>query len=323
MALEGNLKDLSLIGVLQLISGERMTGVLKLKRKGEEAYVGFEDGQITGAFWLKGGAHESLDLYLVKSGMVSRELFNSAARIKEETGESIVTILVRNKHLDEESLKEIIRFKIQEVLDELFSWKEGEFHFVPDERIYKKSALKVLLNTEGVILEGARRIDEWPRIVKAIPSGELIFRKKEDAKLEFDFTPESERVYNLVDGHRTVNEIVEYSGLGKFRTYSNLFDLLSTDQIEIVGIKPTYKAETKIEWAKLLGYPLLLIFIIGYLLTFTILITNLWRVESFNRIPVQFESFSLNREGFRELYRLKNGKEPTSWELERFMKGVK
>jgi len=323
MALEGHLKDLSLIGVLQLISGERMTGVLKLKRKGEEAYVGFEDGQITGSFWLKGGAHESLDLYLVKSGMVSKELFNSAIRIQEETGESIVTILVRNKHLDENSLRDIIRFKIQEVLDELFSWKDGEFHFVPDEKIYKKSALKVLLNTEGVILEGARRIDEWPRIVKAIPSGELIFTKKEDSKLEFEFNAESERVYNLVDGHRTVNEIIEYSGLGKFRTFSNLFDLLSTDQIEIVGMKPRLKAETRIEWAKILSYPILLISIVGYLLLMTFLITKLWKVDLFNQLPLRISNLTLNKEGFTDLYILKNGKRPTESELESFIREVR
>ena len=321
MALEGNLKDLSLIGILQLISGERMTGVLKLWRKGEEAYVGFEDGQITGAFWQKGGAQESLDLYLVKSGMVSKELFDSAARIREETGESIVTVLVRNRHLDEDRLKEIIRFKIQEVLDELFSWKEGEFHFALDERVYKKSALEVLLNTEGVILEGARRIDEWPRIIKAIPSGELVFKKKVDAKLEFDFTPESKRVYDLIDGTRTVNDIIEYSGLGKFRTYSNIFDLLSTDQIEIVGMRPSYRPETKIEWARILSYPILLVLIFGYLLLSSIFITRLWKSESFNRLPIRFSDFELNREGFYELYLLENGRPPHEDELLRFMKG--
>jgi hypothetical protein len=57
------------------------------------------------------------------------------------------------------------------------------------------------------------------------------------------FTPsESEkRLLNLLDGHRSIDDLIEIDGLGKFNTYSTLYKLFSTGQIEIAYAKPTVK----------------------------------------------------------------------------------
>jgi hypothetical protein len=239
MPIEGDLKSLNLASVLQLIAQERLTGVFKLKRKNEIVDVGFVDGKVSGAFYERGEEFERLETYLVKSGIIGKNLYDMVEQIHRETKRPIMNILVEDKYLSVEEIEKIIKFKVQEVFDKIFTWQEGEFKFEQGAVIYPKSLIKIRLATEGLILEAARHFDEWPRIAKEIPSGDIVYKKVEKPELKLHPQEDEKRILSLVDGHRSVNDIVEISGLGKFHTYSCLFHLLQTGQIEIAYAKPT------------------------------------------------------------------------------------
>jgi hypothetical protein len=140
-----------------------------------------------------------------------------------------------------EEIERIIKFKIQEVIDEVFTWQEGEFKFEQSAVIYPKSLIKIKLNTENLVLESARRFDEWPRIVSQIPSSDLVYKKVDRPELKLKLPDDELQVLSLLDGQRSVNDLVEISGLGKFHTYSSLYHLLTTGQIELAYAKPTPK----------------------------------------------------------------------------------
>ncbi|MEO0136057.1 MAG: DUF4388 domain-containing protein [candidate division WOR-3 bacterium] len=241
MPIEGDLKSINFASILQLIAQEKLTGVLKIKRKNELVDIGFIDGQITGAFFEKGEKTERLENYLVRSGLIKKNLFEMIKEIHEETKRPIMNIIIDDKYLTIEEIERIIKFKIQEVIDEVFTWQEGEFKFEEGAVIYPKSLIKIRLNTENIVLESARRFDEWPRIVKQIPSPDLVFKKVERPELKLKLPEDELMVLSLIDGHRSVNDLVDISGLGKFHTYSCLYHLLTTGQIELAYAKPTPK----------------------------------------------------------------------------------
>jgi hypothetical protein len=241
MPLEGDLKSFNLPSILQLISQERLTGVLKIKRKSEVVDIGFHEGLITGAFFERGDAVERLENYLVKSGYLKQNLFEMIREIYQETKRPIMNIILEDKYLSIEEVEKVIRFKIQEVIDEVFNWQEGEFKFEQSSVIYPKSILKVRLKTESVVLEAARRYDEWPKISKVITSSDLVYKKIDRPELKLKLAEDEERIVSLIDGHRNIVDIVDISGLGKFHTYSCLYRLLTTGQIEVAFVKPTPK----------------------------------------------------------------------------------
>jgi hypothetical protein len=104
-------------------------------------------------------------------------------------------------------------------------------------------------------MEGARILDEWPMIEKGIKSFSAVYRR---ANVEIGAAPgaaapgrgdeaargvtlnDQERiVYNLVDGKRTVQEIVERCALSEFDTCRILFDLISRQLLdEVKGAGP-------------------------------------------------------------------------------------
>jgi hypothetical protein len=241
MPLEGDLKSFNPPSLLQLISQERSTGVLRIKRKNEVVDIGFSEGLITGAFFERGDAVERLENYLVKSGYLKQNLFEMIREIYQETKRPIMNIILEDKYLSIEDVEKVIRFKIQEVIDEIFSWQEGEFKFEASSVIYPKSILKIRLKTESLIIEAARRYDEWPKIVKAIDSLDLVYKKVDRPELKLKLADDEERILSLIDGQRNVDDIVGISGLGKFYTYSCLYRLLSTGQVEVAFAKPIPK----------------------------------------------------------------------------------
>jgi hypothetical protein len=245
MAIEGDLKSLNITSVLQLISSERLTGVLKIKKYPEVADVGFVDGDITGAFFEVGDRVESLEMYLVKSGMIGKNLFEMIVDIHRETRRPVVNIIIEDKYLTIEEIERTIKFKIQEVMDELFTWREGDFKFDEGVLIYPKSVIKVRMHTEGLILESARRLDEWPRITKAIPSVDVVFKRVDRPELKLQLKEDEARILSLIDERRSVDDLLEISGLGKFHSYACLYHLQSAGQIEIAYAKPSIKKEQK------------------------------------------------------------------------------
>jgi hypothetical protein len=245
MAIEGDLRSLNITSVLQLISRERLTGVLKIKKYPEVADVGFIEGDVAGAFFEVGERAERLEAYLVKSGMIGKNLFEMIEDIHRETKRPVINIIIEDKYLTIEEIEQTIKFKIQEVMDELFTWQEGEFKFEEGVLIYPKSLIKIRMHTEGLILESARRLDEWPRISKAISSGDIVFKRVDRPELKLQLKEDEARVLSLIDERRSVDDLLDISGLGKFHTYACLYHLQSTGQIEVAYSKPSVKKEQK------------------------------------------------------------------------------
>jgi hypothetical protein len=246
MPIEGDIKSLNLSSVMQLIAQESLTGVLKVKRRNEIVDIGFSTGQVTGAFYEKGDKVERMEKYLVRSGIIGKNVYELVEEIHQETKRPVMNIILEDKYVTREQVESLIRFKIQEVIDEIFTWKEGSFKFEQNSIIYPKSMIRIRMNTEGLILEAARRFDEWSKISKSITSGDIVFKKVERPELKLKPSAEEERILSLLNGHRSVDDMIDISGLGKFRTYSFLYRLLSTGQIQAAYAKPTpAKKKTK------------------------------------------------------------------------------
>lgn len=317
MAIEGDLSSLNITSVLQLISRERLTGVLKIKKNTEVADVGFIDGDITGAFFELGERVERLETYLVKSGMIGKNLFEMIEDIHRETKRPTMNIIIEDKYLTIEEIERTIKFKIQEVLDELFTWNEGDFKFEEGALIYPKSVIKIRMHTEGVILESARRLDEWPRISKTIPSGDIVYRRIDRPELKLQPKEDEARILSLIDERRSVEDLVEISGLGKFHTYSCLYHLLSTGQIEVAYAKPTLRQGRKLEVSiKTFVTPIAIAATVGIFL-FEIFAGSIISNQGWISIDLFTRQTQLeNHEDYRKIFFYKHQRNPSSQEIE-------
>src|SRR5437763_7579447 len=125
-------------------------------------------------------------------------------------------------------LERYMRVQIEESVYYLFTWTQGTFNFEADVRPERQDFL-VSINPESLLLEGARRVDEWSLIEKKIPSFDLIFVVDKDriAISESQLTDAQQRLLPLLDASRDVNQVIEDSGLGEFEIGKALYGLIT------------------------------------------------------------------------------------------------
>ena len=248
MALQGTLRDFSITEIIQLIGQQLKTGVLKLRRGKSLAEVYFVDGMIVHVYSNYRGKKDLIGEILVKAQLITEEQLERVLRIQKETLKYLGEILVELQLLTKDHIIKVIITQIYETIYELFWWEDGTFYF--DLKLvesYKR--IPLALSTEQVLLNILRMVDEWSEIEKKVSSPYMVFRKVlgvEEKSTEVlapqryvkeKLTSEQEMVYNVVDGTRTVQEIIDRSLLGKFNASEILVNLLEIGLIEVVGTR--------------------------------------------------------------------------------------
>ena len=240
MAIKGSLKEASLPDVVQLLYLGRRTGCLSVANDRNFASIWLDDGWIVFAGLLS--RPDRLGERLVAAGKISPEQLESAIATQSALpGHRLGAVLVQLDLLSQTELEAELRRQVEETIYTLFTWASGTFSFEagisPDE-----AEGTVRLNPEGLLLEGARRVDEWSVIAKKIPSLDAVFAIEGDGDIVFKGEPAlvdiERRVQPLIDGARTVRDIMDATGLTDFEVCRALFGLLSAGRLRRVATAP-------------------------------------------------------------------------------------
>jgi Flp pilus assembly protein TadD len=125
----------------------------------------------------------------------------------------------------------------EEAVYVLFTWSHGTFNFEPGVTC-DDGVETVAIDPQALMLEGARRVDEWTLIAKKIPSFDVVYAvdRRRMLENEKELTPEQELLVPLIDGQRDVRALVADSGLSDFTVGKALYGLLSGGLILRAGV---------------------------------------------------------------------------------------
>src|SRR5438128_1447463 len=235
MAIKGSLKEASLPDVLQLLALGQKTGCLSIADRSNFGYIYFEKGRICYASIVN--RRDRLGDILVKHSKITQGQLEAAVhRQTKEHGKKLGEILVGMAVITQADLERYMRVQIEESVYYLFTWTQGTFNFEADVRPERQDFL-VSINPESLLLEGARRVDEWSLIEKKIPTFDLIFVVDKDrlAISEAKLTDTQQRILPLLDASRDVNQVIEDSGLGEFEIGKALYGLITAGFVHRAG----------------------------------------------------------------------------------------
>jgi hypothetical protein len=233
MALQGNLDDFSLPEILQLIAVQQKSGVLKLTAGEDTAVIFFEGGKVVSTRDRRRNAKDPLKPFLVKTGRVTEPQLRQVETIESESRRELTDILLSGNYLTNEQLSRALEDQVQDTLHQLLTWKTGAYHFSGDARTVPKFAVNVRLNTEGLLMESMRRIDELARYKERLSSTAMVLRPKPLATPPKDITEAERRVLPLVDGLRPLRDVMAQAKLVDFEVYEALHHLLEVGVIEV------------------------------------------------------------------------------------------
>ena len=155
--IKGNLKSLGLSTILQVLSSENKTGVLQFVQGSRIRSIYIRNGKIVAA---SGRDGLRLGQILYGKGLISQEQLQEALEKAMESDKRVGGVLLDLGYIEEDGLKELIRYQIREAVLDISLWVEGDFEYRDcllefDERGVEE------FSTMGIILEAAARRDEW------------------------------------------------------------------------------------------------------------------------------------------------------------------
>jgi len=168
MSLVGNLEDLGLGEILQIVSLSRRSGVLSLESRGREARVIFRNGQVIRA--TSSTFQQNLGEVLIQQGVIDLGTLKRALSIQVDEGYSQLLggIMIDRFGVSADAIEGVVREQIENVVYSLFAWAEGTFEFELQDVNEADNAkldpvqfmLKQGLNPQYLAMEGSRIIDE-------------------------------------------------------------------------------------------------------------------------------------------------------------------
>jgi hypothetical protein len=242
MELEGRLDSaVSLPEVLQFIGMNRLTGSLSVTHGEKTVRLGIRLGRVVNSSSVQNP--RKLGYLLVTRGLVSRRDVEEAILRHERSVRQrpLGEILVDQGLLTNEQLAQAMHLQVEEEVYDLFALREGSFKFEHSGE-QDVGAPVVELDMDRLVMEGARREDEWARIVKNIPSEAAVpsvvpVGGRSDLDLD-NLTQDEWRVLSLVNGYSTVESICQRSGAGRFETCRILNSFLAAGIIRLEVEKP-------------------------------------------------------------------------------------
>jgi len=249
VGLSGDMGIIPIGAALQLLQIENQTGVLLVTDGKTEVMISMRAGLIDLVQARGAGNEFRLGRYFVEHGLVTpddidRLLRDNAptprpppsdaklAPPRDELSASrrlLGDILVDSGRVTREQLRDALARQSSELVYEVLRWPRGRFEFRHESLPALAESAHLGLPVASVVMEGFRRVDEWRLVEASLGDFEAVLQKDsvavDAAGVERLPKPE-QRMLELVDGERTVREIVEQSHMSGFDACKILYQLI-------------------------------------------------------------------------------------------------
>lgn len=230
MSIAGNLKTMDLAELLQWLSQSQKTGTLVIHDGKVEKRLFLENGKIVSS--ASTDPREYLGHFLVSQGLITEQQLSQAMARQSREQMLLGKILLTAGAVSEEDLQRLLKLKAEESIYDIFTWGTGEFRFINDE-LPDRKFIPLRLDLTGILMEGARRVDEWRRIREFIPSKETVPVSVTDLA-DPSLSPGAQRILAMVNDDRTVEEIQLQTHSSEFFVCAVLFEQINRGRVKVV-----------------------------------------------------------------------------------------
>ncbi|MHC4392227.1 MAG: outer membrane protein assembly factor BamB family protein [Planctomycetota bacterium] len=239
MTLKGNLEVLNLSDIFQSLTQNQHTGTLVVNDGKREKLIYFSEGEIS---LFTSDRRLRIGELLVSAGKLDPDDLNFALEQQDNLRAGADTqaikigeILVDEGFVCQIDVDDVVRAQIEEEIYDLFLWKSAEFEFLIDycpDRLRSPSCniTKLRFNTNTLIMEAARRLDEWDLISREIHSMKEVYEltdRSPEAIKRVDLPQYIRNDVRLIDGLRNVDQIADEASVTRFELCQLLYELKS------------------------------------------------------------------------------------------------
>jgi DNA-binding IscR family transcriptional regulator len=120
----------------------------------------------------------------------------------------------------------------EEAIYALAIWNSGDFQFAAGEEPQQQTITK---SNTNLLMEAARRLDEWRVLSKKVPSVEMVpeLMARENRHEQITLNPQEWLLVTRINGHRSVADIGQLLGISAFDVAKVLYGLVTSELVQL------------------------------------------------------------------------------------------
>jgi len=233
--LQGELSAFGLPDVLTFLSASRKSGTLTAASEGKASYFFFDAGALVYAS--SNQEQFRLGSILLRKKKITAGQRDRIDELMQRGGGRFGQLAIQEGVLTEDQLRDFLKVQVSEIVYDAFVWNGGTFGFSPETSL-PDYAVTIAIDLANLIMEGARRIEEWEQCLKLLPDRSMIFRvvaAPRDEKITL--TADEWRILFLINGQRTIGDLCDDSDEDALHVYRVLYGLHSNKLIEVAAAR--------------------------------------------------------------------------------------
>lgn len=232
MSFRGDIASFSLGDVFQNLATNQKTGTLRVQSRDLECFVLFRSGKAVSSTDNK---NPPISAWLVEKEIVSAAQMEEAQKRYKRAKKKCLGEILRDLDVIKlEDYKHYVSTLVQESLYEALSLQEGTFEFLEgleeDQPNREALALGLGFAAQNLLMEGARRSDDWQNIRRHMPSESEIYFVPPSIRQRLLSETEDEvikQAIELLDGTRTLKKIIAKLPYTRFDTCRAIAQLIT------------------------------------------------------------------------------------------------
>jgi outer membrane protein assembly factor BamB/tetratricopeptide (TPR) repeat protein len=237
VTMHGDLDQICLADIFQTLAMSKMEGVLRVRNPLEERQIFCHGGSVR-ILVPNRLMQRRLGQRLLQAGLLRPENLRSALVEQRQAKIPLGQLLVRDQLITQEALDDIVDMQVAEDLFSLFTWRHGTFEFfkgsLNNEVLRAQFELYPEYEVNSLLLEVARRSDEWQSILDALSSLDEVPQQVAKPVNPEQLDDGHIAVLESLDAKSTYRQLADQTTIGLFAYSRAARDLVNSGTISIV-----------------------------------------------------------------------------------------
>jgi len=237
MGLMGTLDTMSLSDLLQWISTARKSGVVTVAQGKSRLQLAVAGSRILGAY--SNEPPMLLGQFLLSRGKIDEVTLHDALARQDTTREHLGKVLTEMSAITPEELERYVVLKAEETIFSMLDWSEAMFEFDANAELDPRM-VQMDHGIDDLIMRGAQRRDEMAQMRTVLGDpGVVLCRTEIELPPEARNSPMAARIYDAIDGQRTLTDILLHSRASDYFATKFLYELHRAGIVRIKDIQET------------------------------------------------------------------------------------
>ncbi len=226
MPLNGDVKTFPLAAIVQMVHDERKTGILTVSTPRQRCGIYFRGGNI---IHVRGNTDKELKLgaLLKANNLISEDRLEDMLAVSKAMEKRLGTVLLEREYIELDKLVSIIQLQFKEGVASMLSWEDAKFSY-KDGLDGFTDEIKCEVDPVRLVLEAKKR-EEFKGL---IPNDQVVFQINPNVDTTKSVHAARDlRALLLLDGRRTVAQLIKETGYSRLAAYRALANLYAANAI--------------------------------------------------------------------------------------------